>query len=247
MSATLNEPTLSAPTTRPGVTRVAIREVREAAFRAFVAAGASSADAKVAAEQVLFTELHRGSGLAALLEDLSSGPWLRTGLACDRKDFDGRTVLRVTGPGRSGALRQGALLVDLLGAEPGSLIVSDGLTSLTPLLDEPLIRSARATGCWLVAADRSTTSIDLRVASPDGAIGVGEITTTTDLSPDPADVPLGVSLVRRELRSDWEITWLTTAEQRSTRSAAAQHGLLVDAAVWAEVKTAADAYLVPEQ
>lgn len=54
------------------------------------------------------------------------------------------------------------------------------------------------------------------------------------------------SLYRRELRPEWGITWLTTAEQRSTRSAAAQHGLLVDAAVWAEVTIAASAYLVPE-
>ncbi len=60
-------------------------------------------------------------------------------------------------------------------------------------------------------------------------------------------MPPGVSLVRRELRPEWDITWLTAAEQWSTRAAAAQHGLLVDAGVWAEVKTAAEAYLVPEQ
>lgn len=62
MSATLND-LPSAPQPRPGVTRVAIREVREATFRSLVAAGASNLEAKVAAEQVLFTELHRGSGL----------------------------------------------------------------------------------------------------------------------------------------------------------------------------------------
>ncbi len=76
MSAILNERVSSAPSTMPGVTRVAIREVREAAFRAFVATGASNAEAKVASEQVLFTELHRGSGLVALLQELAAGPWL---------------------------------------------------------------------------------------------------------------------------------------------------------------------------
>ena len=249
MSAILNERVSSAPSTMPGVTRVAIREVREAAFRAFVATGASNAEAKVASEQVLFTELHRGSGLVALLQELAAGPWARAGLACTRDDSREQPVLRVTGPGRPGALRQGALLVDLLTAEAerDTVVVSDGLHSLSPLLDEPLIRAARAADCWVVAADRSASSLSFRVASPDGAIGAGEVTSTGHRQPDRPDVPPGVSLVRRELRPEWDITWLTAAEQWSTRAAAAQHGLLVDAGVWAEVKTAAEAYLVPEQ
>lgn len=249
MSATLHEHISSAPTTVPRLTRVAIREVREAAFRSLVAAGASNAEARVAAEQVLFTELYRGSGLVALLEELASGPWARAGLACERDSSGEQSVLRVTGSGRPGALRQGALLVDLLAAETDrcAVVVSDGLDALSPVLDEPLIRAARAADCWVVAADRSTTSLDVRVASPDGAIGVGKCTTTTDLPPEQADVLLGVSLVRRELGPEWGITWLTAAEQRAARAAAAQRGLLVDAAAWAEVKRAADAYLVPEQ
>lgn len=247
MSATLNERISSTPTTIPGVTRVAIREVREAAFRALVANGASNAEAKVAAEQVLFTELHRGSGLVALLEDLASGPWVQTGLACTRDASGEQPVLQVTGPHRSGALRQGALLLDLLAAEAKpSLVVSGGLTSLSPLLDEPLGRVASTLDCWVVAADRSAESLDFRVASPDGSIGVGT-TAPSHSQSGQTDVPLGVSLGRRQLRPEWDITWLTATEQRSTRAAAAQHGLLVDAAVWAEVKTAADAYLVPEQ
>ncbi len=249
MSATLNERISSAPSKMPGVTRVAIREVREATFRALVAAGASNAEAKVASEQVLFAELHRGSGLVSLLQELASGPWARAGLACARDDSGEQSVLRVTGLGRPGALRQGALLVDLLAAEAerGAVVVSDGLDSLSSLLDEPMIRAARAVDCWVVAADRSASSLNFRVASPDGAIGAGGVTSTGHLQPDRADVPPGVSLFRRELKPEWDISWLTAAEQRSTRAAAAQHGLLVDAAVWAAVKTAADAYLVPEQ
>jgi len=248
MSATLNERISTAPATMPGTTRVAIREVREAAFRSLVAVGANNAEANVASEQVLFTELHRGSGLVALLEELTSGPWARTGLVCSRDDSSGRPIVRVTGTGRAGALRQGALLVDLLAAEAerDAVVVSDGLDSLSPLLDEPLIRAARAADCWVVAAERTAASVNFRVASPDGAIGVGDA-SSEHLQPDHADVPLGVSLICRALRPEWDITWLTAAEQRSSRAAAAQHGLLVDPGVWARVKPAADAYLVPEQ
>lgn len=249
MSATLNELTPKAPTTTPGVTRVAIREVREASFRALVVAGASNAEAKVAAEQVLFTELHRGTGLVALLEDLSAGPWTRPGLACRRDTSGLRPVLRVAGPGRHGALRQSALLGDLLAAEaePGVMVVSDGLSSLSPLLDETLIRTARTTGCWVAAVDRAASSLDFQVATPDGALGVGAAGATDRLDPDSEPLPSGVSLVLCEGKPSAPITWLTAAEQRATRAAAAQHGRLVDAAVWAEVTVAASAYLVADQ
>lgn len=249
MSTTLNEHISSAPTTTPGVTRVAIREVREVAFRSLVAAGASNAEARVAAEQVMFTELHWGSGLVGLLEELSSGPWARAGLACERDDSGEQLVFRVTGSGRRGALGQGALLVDLLAAhaESGAVVASDGLDSLSPMLDEPLIRAAKAAERWVIAADRSTTSIDFRAASPDGAIGVGGITIVTDLPSGQAALPHGISLTLWDLSPEWDITWLTAAEQWATRSQAAQHGILVDSAVWAQVKTAAYAYLVPEQ
>lgn len=256
MSATLNERTSAAPTpgsataTATGVTRLAVREVRDAPFRALVAAGASSAEAKVAAEQVLFTELHRGSGLKELLDELAAGEWTRHGLRCVR-DPDG--VLRVSGPGNHGALRQGALLADLLvaEAEPGAVVVSDGLTSLSPLLDERLTWAAGATGLWVVASDRSDSGLEVRVASPDGAIGVATygpgIRGDVGLEPLPRGVSLALSLEGRETLPPAEITWLAAADQRATRAAAAEHGLLVDAAVWAQVTTAARAYLVPEQ
>lgn len=248
MSATLNErmaPTLSTGRKR---TRVAIREVREASFRALVAVGASNAEAKVAAEQVLHTELHRGSGLSVLLEDLASGPWVRAGLACSRDESGERPVLRVTGAGRPGALRQGAMLVELLAAEAVAnvVVVSDGLAALSPLLDEPLIRAAQATGYWVVATDRTATSTQYRVAAPDGGIAAADVANSGDPQRDQSHVPNGVSLFRRDLQPDWSSTWLTAATQRSTRATAAQHGVSVDTAVWTAVKTAAAAYLVPE-
>lgn len=249
MSAPLSDRTSSAFATMPDVTRISIREVREATFRALVAAGASSAEAKLAAEQVLFTELHRGSGLGALLEDLEVGPWVRAGLECEREYLDERLVLRVTGPGRPGALRQGGLLVDLLAAEPepGALVVSDGLTALTSFLDEPLIRTARSTGNFVLATDRSASSLDFRIASPDGAIGVGVAGATTSPGHDLVPVVPGVALSRLEAMPDLSTSWLTAGEQGATRAAVAQHGVMVDAALWREVSAAASAYLVPEQ
>ena len=249
MSATLNDNIAFMPTSIPRVTRVAIREVHEATFRALVATGASNAEARVAAEQVLHTELHRGSGLIALLDEVAGGSWVRTGLTCSRAASAAPTILRVTGQGRPGALRQGSLLIDLLAAESDrtAIVVSDGLTALSPLLDEPLTRAARAAGCWVVAADRSALSTHLRVAAPDGGIGVGAVTSAGSLDSDMSHVPLGVSLTFREQLPPWDITWLMDAAQRATRSAAAQHGLMVDTVVWADVKAIANAYLVPEQ
>lgn len=249
MSATLNKRMSSASTTAPDVTRVSMREVREATFRALVASGASSAEAKPASEQVLFTELHRGSGLVALLEDLESGPWVRAGLACERELLGERLVLRVIGSGRSGALRQGGLLVDLLAAEaePGAFVVSDGLTALSSILDEPLIRTARSTGSFVLAADRSASSLGFRIATPDGAIGVGVAGEAASMGSDLVPVVPGVSLSRLEAMPDAATTWLTAAEQGETRAAVAQHGLMVETALWCEVTAAARAYLVPEQ
>lgn len=248
MSATLNERSPSAPTTMPGTTRVAIREVREATFRALVAVGASSAEAKVAAEQVLFAELHRGSGLVALLEELSTGPWVRASLACKRDDSREKPVLRVTGSGRPGALRQGALLVDLLAAqtEPDAVVVSDGLVALSSMLDQPMIQVARSLGCWVYAADRTVSALDFRIASPDGAVGTGGTGTAPSQVPDLGTVVPGVSLSLLRAMPDVATSWLTAAEQGASRAAAAQHGLMVDASVWREVTAAARAFLVPE-
>ncbi len=232
-----NDVAASGPTTR-----VAIREIREAAFRALVAVGASPAEAKVASEQVLFDELHRGTGLVGLLGELSCGPWARMGMACERDHTHQPPTVRVFGTEGSSALRQGALLADLLAVEkPGTLVLAQDLSAVSSLLDEPLIRTARSTGSFVVAAHRTPESVDLRVAAPDGSIGASWSST------GPEALPLGVSLARREAGPRSPTTWLTADQQRFTRAAAAQHGQQVDAARWAQVVTAARTYLVPEQ
>lgn len=243
MMSTLHEEAVQHPLAAPGpTTRVAIREIREAAFRALVAAGASPAEAKVASEQVLFDELHRGTGLVGLLEELSCGPWARTGMACERDHTHQPPTVRVSGTGGSSALRQGALLADLLAVEkPGTLVLAQDLSALSSLLDEPLIRTARSTGSFVVVARRATVSVDLRVAAPDGSIGAAWSHTGAEA------LPLGVSLVRSEAGPASPTTWLTADQLRVTRAAAAQHGHEVDAARWAQVVTAARTYLVPEQ
>lgn len=251
MSAALDEAVFNASSVAAAAptTRVAIREIRDVTFRALVASGASTAEAKVASDQVLYSELHRGSGLVALLEELSSGPWGPAGMTCERDDTGERAVLRVVGPGTPGALHQGALLVDLLAADPdpGAVVISHDLRALSSLLDEPLIRTARCIGSFVVAAHRSASVLDFRVASPDGAIGLGTGGATSRLDADFVSLPLGASLFRREASPEAPITWLTAGEQQATRAAAAQRGRQVDAALWTEVSTAAHAYLVPEQ
>lgn len=248
MSAALDDEVLTTSVTGAEPTiRVAVREIREVAFRAFVSAGGSAAEAKAAAEQVLFTELHHGSGLVALLEELSLGRWSPVGLRCERDDAGGRLVLRVSGSTRAGSLGHGVLLLDLLaaGTEPTAVVVSDGLTALSPLLEEPLIRTARTTGSWIVAAKRTSSGLDFHVGSPDGSIGVGTAERTDRLDPNHDALPVGVSLVRCDLRPAGAVTWLSAGEQQATRTAAAQHGRTVHAASWRQVASAAREYLVP--
>lgn len=249
MSATLNENISNAPTRMTEGTRVSIREVRQASLRALVAIGASHAEANVAADQVVGVEIHQGTGLVSLLAELANGPWSRAGLTCERVTAGRRTALRVAGSDRPGALRQGVLLVDLLAAQSDTdtVVVSEGLTSLSPLLDQPMIQLARTLGCWILAADLSASGVDFRVNSPGGDIGVGAGGTTAVTSPERESLTPGVSLSRLPTAPDAATDWYTFVERQATRAAAAQHGLTVDACVWREVTAAANAFLVPEQ
>ncbi|MEO5832595.1 MAG: hypothetical protein ABIR83_04400, partial [Nakamurella sp.] len=54
--------------------RVAVREIREATYRAVIAAGASAGEASTAAELTVHTEIHCGAGITAVLDELPRVP-----------------------------------------------------------------------------------------------------------------------------------------------------------------------------
>ena len=93
-------------------------------------------------------------------EELASGLWARDGTGLHTGRLQRAT--RAAGPaGHRSRQARCAAPREPAGRPAGSrtvrsaTFVSDGLAALSSLLDEPLIRAARAAGCWIVAADRT--------------------------------------------------------------------------------------------
>ncbi len=248
MSSALKDESMTLGDTDEKTTRVTLREIREHSFRAVRTTGASGAEARVAAEQALFAELHHGNGLAAVLEDLSSGPWDATELSCVPADSSGVTLVRSTA-GRRGPLRQGAALIELMAAEPQvSVVVSDGLSPLSCLLDEPLIRAAASLGRCVSAWARGAHTVEVRTALPDGTLGVGTAQPSGPAAEQLDGWPGGtVVLHSDEHPPTGQITWLRADELQARRRAAAASGITVDATVWERLGALARNFLVPEQ
>jgi hypothetical protein len=232
--------------------RVTIREVREYAYRALIAAGASAGEAATAAGQVLHAELHAGDGLAGLVADLARGPWSGSGLVCTRRP-GGRPVLEVDCGGRSGELRVGAPIAELVAGEVGAAVaVTTANVPVSSLLDEALLTAAVGVG----------TSVTAMRASSDGAYAVRLATSDRDLAHgalSAADLPLlpgvdgtdetqalvvltgadvGPALAR--------LTWSTRDSRAERRRRAALHGIQVDQVTWRVVAEHAQRFLVPE-
>jgi hypothetical protein len=232
--------------------RVTIREIREYAYRALIAAGASAGEAATAAGQVLHAELHAGEGLADLVSDLARGPWSRSGLICTRRP-GGRPVLEVDCGGRSGELRVGAPIVELVAgeAEP-AVAVTTADVPVTALLDEALLTAAVGAGTSVtamrVSSDRAYV---VRLATSDGDLAHGALSA--------ADLPLlpgvdgtdetqalvvvtGADVGAAHVR----LAWSTRDSRAERRRQAALHGIQVDQVTWRVVAEHAQRFLVPE-
>ncbi|WP_449278809.1 hypothetical protein [Leucobacter sp. GX24907] len=187
------------PVGADGTFRRSIREIREVAYRALVATGASHGEATAAAEAAQYTEVQHGTGVSALVEDLASGPWPQTGLSSTRSGS--QTI--VTGD-LSGPLRAGQLILDLTAAvaragvhnrgdsadetpDPRTPSINTGPINTGPintvdcgpglagsapeLLEAPLIRAAAITGQAILVVDRTERAFAVRCATPSGRLG----------------------------------------------------------------------------
>lgn len=231
--------------------RVALREIREYAYRALVVSGASPGEAAAAADQVLHAEVHAREGLTCLVADLARGTWPRAGLGCTRGSGP-RPVLEVSCGERSGELRLGAALVDLAAGEEGPAVITTGAdVEVTSLLDAALLTGASTSGTTIAAMRRAPNGHGVvRLATRDGDLAWGP------LDPHAASVLAGrggldglvvLTGVQIEDRLRTQLTWSGAAQRAAQRREAALRGIEVDAATWRTVADQAQHFLVPER
>lgn len=233
--------------------RVAMREIREYAYRALVAAGASAGEAATAAGQVLHAELHAGNGLAGLVVDLARGPWPSSGLACTRTPA-GSQILEVDCGGRSGELRVGAPIIELVAGQDGPAVaVTTADVPVTALLDEALLSAATSCGISVTAMRAGGDgAYVVRLATPDGDLAHGVLPAADrpqvpDVG-DTGDTHALVVLTGAEVGSVRARLVRTTRDWRAARRRqAASHGVRVDETTWAVVAEYARRFLVPEE
>lgn len=229
--------------TRTGeTTRVTVREVRERVFRTLRTMGAGGSQARTVTEQVVFAELHRGTGLAELLDALPGQPWAPVSMT--RPNPAAHRPVEYADAVRP--LQHATAMVDLVAAEPQlSVVVRAGLTAFSSLLDEPLSRSARIIGCYLNAWEHTPQGGWLRTAAPDGSVGTGAVGAGGVTAVPVETLSLGaVVLHTTEEPPSGGLHWLGAEQQRTRQTRAIVEGILVDAAVWQRLGGVAQNFLV---
>ncbi len=232
--------------------RVAVREVREAAWRALYAAGASAGEASVAAGAVAFTEVLTRQGLQALLAELPTVPSARTPVGM--RNSDGVDVL--DDPASRGLLLLAPLAVGLIVARPLSPPVLLPNVAWHPVLAGLLIPHCRPAEPALVAleidADGNPTR-GLRVW-PDRSVEVLDAHDTDQLQ------QLNVRNAKAQVNTGGVLVMATpgraatgrtvnfpTATVTTRQQQAYTDGVLVDSDLWSDVETAAGRYLMAER
>lgn len=232
--------------------RVAVREIREAAFRAVVAAGASSGEAATTADLVVLGEVLDGAGVLALAGELDRVPRGRQPVSCSGGSHLARhDPVVLHDPACRGPLLLGPSAADLAAAGPRPVLLPG---VWTPSVEWILVSAAARTGTPLLAtrirADGSPGSCVLATADSTvyRAPGPGAFGTrhTADAPIRPAD---GILLSR--WNGDTGTPDLpparTPAHHHERFATAMTHGLRVDPGPWATVHGAARRYLVPER
>jgi hypothetical protein len=232
--------------------RVAVREIREAAWRALYAAGASAGEALVAAGAVAFTEILSGQGLQALLAELPAVPSARIPVAV--RTSDGVDVL--DDPASRGVLLLAPLGIGLVVARPLSLPVLLPGVAWHPVLAgllaphcspaEPALvalemdgdgKPTRGVRVW---PDRSVELLDAQDSTQLQQLNVRSAKVQTNTG--------GVLLMTTHRRAATGRTVAFAADTVAARQQQAYtDGVLVDSDLWSAVKTAADRYLVAER
>ncbi|QNE14469.1 hypothetical protein [Pseudarthrobacter sp. NBSH8] len=227
------------------VVRLAMREVREAAYRALMARGASNSEAQAAARQVLFAEMHHGTGLQALSSWLRDKSWAPKPLDYT-KSTTPAGLSYLVGPGAPcNALVHGVLLVDVASTGAGSEVLCNAVENESHLLDEALLNAALGSGLTVVhrtAGDRNQTTF----ATPAGDLGIG-FSTPGQSAPHTAPATGYGSRFYTANNAPEGVFIVSTASERTLkRTETARDGIHVNAKTWAEVRTVAAAYLVAD-
>ncbi|KWR70618.1 hypothetical protein RN04_12155 [Arthrobacter sp. W1] len=231
----------SAPTVR-----LAMREVRESAYRALMARGASNAEAQAAARQVLFAEVHFGTGLNALATWLQDGAWTPGALEYTRTETATGMSYAVAGTARCHALIHGVLLAEVAGAGTGNEVLCNAVDHECHLVDEALLNAALVTGRTVVhrsagKANRTT------YATPTGELGTGFSSADQDAPHTGPRGPHGSRFYTALTPPAGDFAVSTEAERTGHRVALAHSGIEVDASLWAHVRAVAAGYLVVDK
>ena len=222
--------------------RLAVREVRETAFRALYAAGVAAGEAGGAADVVTAMQLHARTGIDTLLDTIA-------GLDSNLGDA---TLTR--GPGvdvverapRS-ALLTGPLAVDLALSQSRPVL-------LPRIVDHEAVawyalHAATRSGAtlWLITLDDGGHPADATVVTGAGDMYRG-VSTAALASGAPTDGEYGGgTLVRTAPLASHPTRPIHTADERETRYRhAVSYGVFVDAATWSRAYELGRRFLVPE-
>lgn len=230
------------------IVRIAVREIREYAFRALVAHGACASVAHAAAQQVLFAQVHYGTGFAELLDCLKHVKWNQPALAYERTASDDGLLFTVDPSAACAALIHGTMLIELATAQPGNVVFAPELGVEAGLLDAPLVAAAVRCGTTVMAArlpHGSATQQGTRIATPAGYVGHARV-PVDEFHPTGAG---GVGVLIRTLDEvpDDNFALHTSEELAQRRENAWAIGLPVDGRLWTTIKSAAAGYLVGEK
>ncbi|MDO5753760.1 hypothetical protein [Arthrobacter sp.] len=225
--------------------RLAMREVREFAYRALMTKGASNAEAQAAARQVLFAEVHHSTGLQALATWLRDGSWTLGALSYVRTETPEGKSYAVAPESRCHALVHGVLLVDVASTGVGSEVLCNAVDHNCHLLDEALLNAAQSSGYTVVhrsAANSNRTTF----ATPAGELGNGFSAENQTGPHGGPSAPYGSRIYTAQTAPQGDFSFSNAEERTAQRVELAHSGIPVNAATWAEVREVAAGYLVAD-
>lgn len=227
------------------IVRIAVREIREYAFRAIVAHGACTSVAHMAAHQVLFAQVHYGTGFAELLDCLKQLNWSEPALDYERTEHDDGLHYVVAPGSHCAPLLHGTMLIELATAREGTVVIAPELDLEAGLLDAPLLAAAVRCGKTVMVArlTRGTASHHgTRIATPAGY--VGQVRVTSDAFAPAGGAESGTLIRTLDEVPDDNFALHTPEELAQRRENAWAIGLPVDGRLWKTIKASAEDYLV---
>lgn len=225
--------------------RLAMREVRESAYRALMTKGASNAEAQAAARQVLFAEVHHGTGLQSLATWLRDGSWTLGALSYTRSESPTGKSYVVDAGSHCHALMHGVLLVDVASAGVDSEVLCNAVDHDSHLLDEALLNAAMSSGHTVVHRSAGPSN-RTTFATPSGDLGDGFSSSGQPAPHTGAANPASSRIYTAETAPEGDFVICTAQERTAQRVNLAHTGIPVNAATWAEVRAVAAGYLVAD-